>query len=147
MAQYCSTADIQRRFPTVYSELTAIVDGYVTLSSGEIDGYLSAAHYRVPITGTVPDYIKELCILMTGIKLMNILYERQNSKVDGDYIVDLQRLVNDMIRELRGGRIPLALTRISGLQFTSVGDSLTTPDYSQHKIPTDFELNTEDMND
>ena len=146
MAQYCVVLDIQTRFPTVSSELPAVVDGYITLTSGEIDGYLSAAHYMVPITGTVPEFIKELCILKTGIKLLNILYERENDKVDGDYIEDLQRLATDMTTELRGGRIPLALTRISGLYFTSVGDSLQTPEYSQHELDPNINLITEDMN-
>ena len=147
MAQYCTVLDVQNRYQTVTTELPALVDGYVTLSSGEIDGYLSAAHYMVPITGTVPEFIKELCILKAGIKLMNILYERENSKVDGDYIEDLQRLVMDMSKELRGGRIPLAIPRISGLYLTSVGDSLQSPDYSQHELNKNITLVSEDMND
>ncbi len=147
MASYCTTGDIEDRFPTAYVELSAVVAGYIIISSGEIDGYLSAAHYKSPITGTVPEYIHELCILKAGIKILNILYERENDKVEGEYIVDLQRLVTDMEKELRGGRIPLALPRISGLQLTSVGDSLKDPDYSQHELPADLTLNTEDMND
>jgi hypothetical protein len=143
---YCSTAEVQARFPTAGTELAAVIAGYITISDAEIDSILRGARYATPISGTVPDVIKELSILKTGVKLLDILYERQNSQVDGAYIVDLKRIISEMEDGIKTRKI-LPKIALIDMSPDAMGDSLTTPDVSQHALPDGFELITEDMND
>jgi len=143
---YCVALDITNRFPTAAAELAGLVAGYITISDAEIDATLRGARYVTPIAGVAPDIIKELSILKTGIKLLDILYERENSQVDGAYIMDLRRIVTDMEDGIKRGKILPKIPLIT-MDPTASGDSLTTPDVSQHVLPDGFPLNTEDIND
>ena len=142
---YCVIADIEYRFPTAYAELVAEAALYIVISDAEIDAVLRGARYATPIAGVVPDIIKELSILKTGVKLLDILYERENSQVDGGYIVDLKRIITDMEDGIKTRKILPRIALIS-MEPDAMGDSLTTPGVSQHTLEDSFPLNTRDIN-
>lgn len=141
---YSVIADIEYRFPTAYAELAAEAALYIVISDAEIDGVLRGARYVTPVVAP-PDIIKELSILKTGVKLLDILYERENSQVDGGYIVSLREIIKEIEDGITSRKILPKIPLIT-MDPGASGDSLTTPDVSQHTVDSSFPLNTRDIN-
>lgn len=136
---YCSVADLVTRFSeTEIAQLSdtedretvneTLVSAAILDASGEIDSYLGG-RYATPITGTVPQQVKNACLDIARYRLYD---DHPTENVRQRYVDALAWLKLVMM-----GHIPLPITGLSsdslaaGLAYSDPADSTDNPTFTR----------------